>query len=104
MLITMAKCSASPRQAGIYEPPPKPSCLEIASAGGASGDGIYTIAPPGFEDGFEVWCSMTGSYPGATLAIRKGDMNGSCPSSFCGAPFQIECSTFHSYGLDAHSC
>ena len=27
-----------------------------------------------------------------------------CPSDFCRALFQIERSTFHSYGLDAHSC
>ena len=70
-------CSAE-NWAPIYTPPPKTSCFEIyQSGGGTPGDGIYTIAPPPFSDGFEVWCKMTGAYKGATLAVRKGDLNGS---------------------------
>ena len=78
----------------MYSPPMAKSCLEIYNAGEGSSDGIYTIAPPGFESGFEVWCKMSGTYPGATLAIRKGDLD----SSNCGA------SVGNSNGANTRGC
>jgi len=46
------------------------SCLEILNAGDSVGDGVYIIDPES-EGVFEVYCYMTGDWPGATLVISK---------------------------------
>ena len=48
------------------------SCLDLLNSG-TSADGKYTIDPDGLGDGddFEVYCYMTGDWPGATLVISR---------------------------------
>ena len=46
--------------------------------------------------------SSTYTGPKGVVKARPG-LGAHCPSDFCRALFQIECSTFHSYGLGAHS-
>ena len=94
---TVCKASGCVSTLGEDQSTPALRCQDILAKNPVAADGLYWVDPNGGNnaDAFQVWCRMTGDYPGAALVIRRpgsvagkenvaGDLNAPCTPDFNG--------------------